>query len=118
MSGGRLALGRTGEDRAAALLRRKGCRILERNYRVAYGEIDIIARQGETILFVEVKARSGTAFGQPGEAVTYRKQQTIRRVALGYLQSKDWMELPVRFDVIEVLHGERGWTLNHIEQAF
>ena len=110
----RRSFGAQGEADARAFLTRKGARILEMNYRRPTGEIDIIARQGGAILFVEVKRRSSLRYGRPGEAVNRQKQQHILHTAQLYLQEKHLRDVPLRFDVIEVLPGQ----LNHIENAF
>jgi putative endonuclease len=91
-----------GEDLACGELRRRGYAILTRRYRTRHGEIDIIARAGETIVFVEVKARTGDAFGGGGAAVTARKQQRITRMATEYLARCGLLEAPCRFDVVTV----------------
>jgi putative endonuclease len=94
-------------------------RVLERRYRRRFGEIDLIAEQGGRIVFVEVKARRGNAFGLPAEAVTRRKRERIARVALAYLQQRGWLERPCRFDVVEVhVGGHRGRQVRHIPDAF
>ena len=106
--------GSEGEARARDYLVRKGARVLEMNYRRPTGEIDIIARQGRTLLFVEVKRRSSLRYGRPSEAVNRQKQAHILRTAQLYLQENGLTDAPVRFDVIEVLPGE----IRHIENAF
>ena len=97
------SLGRRGEGHALQLLRAKGYRILGRNVRSKFGEIDVVAEQGRTLCFVEIKARTGLGFGFPEEAVDGRKQQRLRRLALWYLQSRRIPDRPVRFDVVSVL---------------
>ena len=89
-------------------------RVLQMNFRRPTGEIDIIARQRRTIVFVEVKRRSSLRFGRPAEAVDRAKQGHILRTAALYLQENDLEDAPVRFDVVEVLPGE----IRHIEGAF
>ena len=110
----RRGFGAQGEADARAYLTQKGARILAMNYRRPTGEIDIIARQGGTILFVEVKRRSSLRYGRPAEAVNRQKQGHILRTAQLYLQEKRLEDVPIRFDVIEVLPGE----IRHIENAF
>ncbi|MBR5997800.1 MAG: YraN family protein, partial [Deltaproteobacteria bacterium] len=87
MTGARQALGRWGEDLAAAYLQQRGMVILERNFRGKRGEVDIIARDGGDLVFVEVKTRRSDTFGTPQEAVNRRKQMQILHVAEIYLQS-------------------------------
>lgn len=106
--------GALGEDLACAYLKGRGYRILERNYTRPTGEIDIIARDGETIAFIEVKARATVRYGQPAEAVTPAKRAHILRTALIYISERDLTDAPLRFDIIEVLSGE----INHILAAF
>src|SRR3989304_3764889 len=86
------ALGGWGEQRAADYLQKRGYEILARNVRGEYGEIDLLARQGEGLVFVEVKARSTTRFGQPEEAITARKQQHLLDCALDYFQAHPELE--------------------------
>jgi len=95
-------LGQRGEELACRFLKEKGYRILERNYRCRAGEIDIVASQGNDLVFVEVKARSSRAFGDPVEAVTPRKQRQISKAALCYLE-KNGYRGPARFDVVAIL---------------
>lgn len=106
--------GRIGEELAVKFL--KGCKykILERNFKNKLGEIDIIAKDRDIIVFVEVKSRSSSEFGLPCEAVDIKKQNKIRFVASLYLQTKKIEDKELRFDVIEVLDGE----INYIKNAF
>lgn len=109
--------GRKGEELAAAYLKDRGYAILHRNYRTPLGEADLIARDGEAVVFVEVKARSSDAFGQPFEAVDPRKREKIKRVALYYLK-QNRLDLPVRFDVISIVSRNGGDEVSHIKEAF
>lgn len=102
MSQARIALGKTGEDLACRELERRGYAILERRWRLRGGEIDIVARDGDTVVFVEVKARDGSAFGEGSEAVTVRKQRRIVQLALGYLVRHRLVDVPCRFDVVSI----------------
>jgi putative endonuclease len=104
----RARLGRLGEAAAAEELERKGYRIRARNYRCRGGEADLVAEDGEDLVFVEVKTRSGLRHGLPREAVGWTKQQRLGEAAAHYCQSHDVEERPVRFDVVEVvmLRGE------------
>ena len=92
--------------------------MLARNYRVRQGEIDLVARRGDVMAFVEVKTRRGNAYGTPGEAVTYRKRARIRALAARYLQESGAHAAVLRFDVIEVRPAGAGLVVNHIEAAF
>ncbi|MDQ4128214.1 MAG: YraN family protein [Actinomycetota bacterium] len=92
--------------------------LLERNYRTRYGELDLILRQDNTLVFVEVKLRRGTGFGEPLEAVTTRKHSTIRSLAEQYLYERDPTFDAVRFDVVGILAGSGAPRLQHVEDAF
>jgi putative endonuclease len=100
------------------MLLSKGYELVERNYRTRYGEIDLILRDGECLVFVEVKLRRGTAFGDPAEAVTPRKQQTIRSIAKQYLAEREPVFDEARFDVIGIQEGGESPEVRHIEGAF
>lgn len=108
-------LGASGEDAAAAYLAARGWTIVARNYRVREGEIDIVGRRGDVLAFVEVKTRRSRRFGSPAEAVTFRKQARIRRLARRWLQEGGERAPVVRFDVIEV---DAELRVRHIEAAF
>lgn len=115
----RLSLGRWGEEAAVRFLRRAGMKILERNLRTPVGEIDIIARQGRTLVFVEVKTRRSAAFGVPQEAVGPFKQRQILRTAQWYLASGAGRGLQPRFDVVAVRPAaDGGARVEHIPDAF
>jgi putative endonuclease len=98
----RRQLGDHGEDLAAAALKKQGYKILERNYVTPLGEIDLIARQGKTVVVVEVKTRKSSRFGSPQEAVSATKQQRLRRLADYYLKAKRLAGVQVRFDVVAI----------------
>ena len=102
-AGGHTALGRRGEETAGRHLVSAGYRILERRYRTRAGEIDFIAQDGDTLVFVEVKTRSSLACGRPAEAVDGRKRGRIARAASLYLARRGGPEASCRFDVVEVL---------------
>ena len=95
-------LGAKGEEIAVRYLKRRGYRILERNYRIRLGEIDIIAKQGGDLVFIEVKTRSDSLFGSPLESVTLAKQKQLSKVALEYVSKHDCHNRPSRFDVVGV----------------
>ncbi len=113
MSQQRRNLGALGEQLAARHLRKKGYTIIEQNYRCRLGEIDIIARDGTTLVFIEVKTRTSTTFGTPAMAVTPRKQHQISRAAQQYLASHDLFDNDARFDVVAVFLPPNG--VNEIE---
>jgi putative endonuclease len=117
----RLELGARGEDHAARHLRRQGYKILVRRFRSRSGEIDIVARHGEFLVFVEVKTRVGDEFGAPSEAVDKTKQRHITRVALDYLRMLEYPDVKFRFDIVEVImqHGARKPDrINLVQDAF
>ncbi len=102
-------MGRQGENLAGQYLQKSGYRIIEQNFRVKCGEIDIIAMDNEYLVFIEVKTRSSTKFGKPAEAVNYYKKQQIIKTAMVYMSQKKMQEVPVRFDVVAVMM-EKGKT--------
>lgn len=104
-----------GEAIAKEYLQKCGLKILQTNYKTNFGEIDIIARDGDYFVFVEVKARATLKFGRPAEAVTKTKQHKLRQLATAYLTSKKLFPSLMRFDVVEVLDFD---TINHIRDAF
>jgi putative endonuclease len=114
MTSPRQALGAHGEDRAAAWYRAHGYEVVARNWRCRDGELDLILRQGSTLVFCEVKTRRTDAFGAPAEAVTRTKQQRIRRLAARWLDEHDVRAGALRFDVVAIL----GRDLEVIEAAF
>jgi putative endonuclease len=101
----RQQVGVSGETAACGELERRGYEILARRYRTRMGEIDIVARDGRTLVFVEVKTRSSAAFGSPVEAVTPRKCARVRRMASDYLWRSRQLDEPCRFDVVAVTIG-------------
>ena len=118
MSRERKEKGARGEDLAATFLRRQGYRILERNYRCPLGEMDIIAREGKTVVFIEVKTRSTDRFGPPQAAVGPQKQRRMTSVALCYLKARGWLEVPARFDIAAVSTREAKETVTLYKNAF
>ncbi|MDO9516236.1 MAG: YraN family protein [Syntrophales bacterium] len=110
--------GTKGEDLAAACLKKEGYRIVERNYRCLYGEVDIIAMDKKDVVFVEVKGRESDSFGSPEEAVGPAKQKKISKVALHYLQEKGLGEHNARFDVVAIRFMPQGSQVQLIRNAF
>lgn len=119
MTDARLSFGAWGEDCAVEFLYSLGVRIVARNYRTKVGEIDIIAKDRNNIIFIEVKTRRSNAFGTPQEAVGLRKQRQIVRTAQWYLQNNPKLKLQPRFDVIAIL-CQNGCEpeITHIVDAF
>lgn len=98
----KIELGAKGEELAVRYLKKRGYRIVERNYRTRLGEIDIIAEQGDDLVFIEVKTRSDTLFGSAFESVTKQKQKQLSKVALEYISKEDCHNRPARFDVVAI----------------
>ena len=107
-------LGKTGERLAEQYLKKRGFALIERNYRTPFGEADLLMKQGEDTVFIEVKTRAGDTYGAPAEAVTKAKIAHYKKIASYYLSGKK-EEISVRFDVVEVTTDGR---INHIENAF
>ena len=114
----RRALGAAGERAAERFLRRQRYTIVERNYRTPAGEIDLIALDGPTVVFVEVKTRTGSAHGSPFDAVDLRKQRQIIRAAQRFLAAKRLLERPARFDVVGVWWEDGDPRCELIRNAF
>lgn len=110
--------GNKAEAFAIRQLKKAGYRIIARNFRTRIGEIDVIAKDGPTIVFVEVKARQSTRFGHPKQAVTHAKQRKISMVALEYLKSTDQMRSRARFDVVAVTGLSDNPKIEIIKNAF
>lgn len=113
-------IGNFGEKKACEYLENNGISILKQNFYARGGEIDIIAKDGDTIVFVEVKTRLSGKFGMPSEFVDYKKQEKIINTAIYYLGRDD---IDMRFDVVEVFYGKENDILyvtkiNHIKSAF
>ncbi|HHY77203.1 MAG TPA: YraN family protein [Clostridiales bacterium] len=113
-------LGDIGEKAAIEYLKKQGYRIIEINFKCKQGEIDIIAADNDTIVFVEVKTRSSDVYGQPSEAVNYYKQRKIVQVALVYLAQRKLFNWMSRFDIVEVItdHTDKIININLIKNAF
>ena len=116
MSHHRVSLGKTGEDLACKQLERRGSAIVARRYRRRGGELDLVARDGKTMVFVEVKARKGRAFGEASEAVTAHKRLKITRLALDYLMRHRLTDCPCRFDVVSI-HFDAGVPVIEVFQS-
>lgn len=118
MWSGNLEFGKTAENTAARFLKARGYKILERNYKTKFGEIDIIAQQEGVICFLEVKARRSLNSGVPQEAVSTSKQRQISKVAVYYLKSNNLLERPARFDVLALLYVNSLPEVTLITNAF
>lgn len=114
--------GDAAEQAAEKALKKRGCRLIARNYSSREGEIDLIMREGETLVFVEVRAKRSDKFGSPAESVTPSKQRRITRTAQHYLanEGKKYCNSPLRFDVVSIRLDEAGKPaqVEHIPDAF
>jgi putative endonuclease len=111
-------IGQKGENLAADYLQNAGYTVLERNYRCKLGEIDIIARDNDTLVFIEVRSRSSLAFGLPQESINRRKRHQISKVALEYMIRRKLKNIPARFDVVAVSFEGRKEKVDLIKDAF
>lgn len=107
-------LGASGEKLAVKYLKKQKYKILEVNYKTHFGEIDVIAQDGQAIVFIEVKTRTSSDYGEPSEAVDYKKRQKYKIVAEEYLMRTGKTDCECRFDAVEVKNKE----INHIKDAF
>jgi len=110
--------GRAGEDMAEKLLMAEGLDVLERNWRTARGEVDIIALDCSTLAFVEVKYRQSRRYGLPREAVDKAKQHSLTQLAQSYLQHSGKKDINCRFDVVEIIKLSDGYDITYVKDAF
>jgi putative endonuclease len=110
-------LGPEGEEIAIRFLQDKGLRIIHKNYKTPLGEADIVARDKDDIVFIEVKTRSNERFGEPFEAVNDRKREKLRKIALYYHKHED-NGATIRFDVVSIKRKDGEYLIEHIEEAF
>jgi putative endonuclease len=111
-------LGRKGEDLALRFLKKRGYRIIEQNYVCKMGEMDLIAKEKDTLVFIEVKTRTSMDFGPPQLAVTSWKQRQLSKVALYFLKEKKIEDVKARFDVVAILLTAGGEEIELIRNAF
>ena len=109
--------GKQGEAEAVRYLQEKGYEIVARNYRHQHAEIDLIAKKGRLLVFVEVKTRSNLSYGNPEEFVSYTKAKLVMKAAEYYIFSHDWL-FDIRFDIVAVTLASPEWQVKHIEDAF
>jgi putative endonuclease len=114
----RRSKGREGENLAAQFLEKKGYSILERNYRFERGEIDLVAKDGQELVFVEVKSRHSQQYGAPEESVTPAKEAQLKKVAEGYLYEHDIENQSCRFDIVTITYQRGTPVLRLIHNAF
>lgn len=110
--------GERGENLAVWYLKQNGYKIIEQNYRSRMGEIDIIAKDGKTIVFVEVKSRRSIRYGSPKWAITPKKQRKISMVALYYLKTTQQIDTKARFDVVAITSNQDEPQIEIVENAF
>jgi putative endonuclease len=112
-------LGKLGEKISLHYLKNKNYKIIAKSYRQFRGEIDIVAYEQDTLVFVEVKTRKSRDYGFPEESVTFSKQRQIRKVAQGFLAKNNLQDVECRFDVISLSFDEKeGYSLHHLKNAF
>jgi putative endonuclease len=111
-------LGKKGEEVALRFLKKRGYRIIEQNYVCKMGEMDLIAKEKDTLAFIEVKTRTSTAFGPPQLAVNSSKQRQLSKVALYFLKEKKLEDVKARFDVVAIILGQNGEEIELIKDAF
>lgn len=113
----RQVFGKTGEGKARKFLEHKGYRIVDQNYRNALGEVDLICKDHDTLVFVEVKARKSREFGDGAEAVNHKKREKLIKMAYSYLKVNNLEAAPFRFDVISIVSGNPE-EISHVVGAF
>lgn len=118
MTKARLSLGKKGEDIALSHLKRMGYKIITRNYKSKFGEVDIIAKDRDTLAFVEVKTRETEKFGGPKMAVTERKRRQLSKVASEYLKRNGLSDVKARFDVVAIKLGQGRNNIEVVKDAF
>ena len=114
----RQSLGKRGEDLACAELEKRGYVIVDRRFRTRCGELDIVARDGGVLVFVEVKARSGSNFGTPFESITWKKRQRLSQMAASYLFVRRLAGVACRFDVVAIVERQGMQTIELLRGAF
>jgi putative endonuclease len=114
----RLELGAFGEELAYRKIKHLGYRSILRNYRCPLGEVDLIAKDGDTLVFIEIKTRKGKAVGYAKEAVNEKKRRQLSKVALTYMKSKNCCDIKARFDVVAVCLGRGEPEIEVIRNAF
>lgn len=113
-----LVLGQKGEKLAVAHLKKKGFKLLDKNVRTPFGEIDLIFLDKPVVVFVEVKARSSAGFGGPLGAISRHKRFKVSQSSLHYLKEKGWQDKPARFDVVGIVFAGEKPDIDHVVDAF
>ncbi len=114
----RKELGRTGEDIALNYLENKGWKLLHKNWRNKYGELDLIMHNQDKIIFIEVRTKKSLQYGTGTESVNKTKQQKIRKLAMMFLQDKKYYNHAIRFDVVSIYFANDKINIQHVEEAF
>ena len=118
MTFARINIGKQGESLAVEFLKKNGYRVLENNFRCRFGEIDIIATEGKTLVFIEVKTKTSNKFGPPKLAVDFNKRKQLSKAAMAYLMQKKLTNYPARFDVVGISIIEDKTEVELIRNAF
>ena len=118
MTKARLDLGKKGEALALKKVKRLGYKCIEQNYRCPLGEIDLIAKDGDCLVFIEIKTRKGRSLGYAKEAVNERKKRQLTKVALTYMKAKNCVNVKSRFDVVAINMREGKEQIELIQNAF
>ena len=114
-----LKLGERGERQASRYLKKRGYKIVEKDFKCKFGQIDLIAKDHEALCFIEVKCRSTESFGQPQDAITYTKQNRIKKISEYYMLKKKLANVQVRYDVVAIYEPKSGTReINLIKNAF
>jgi len=111
-------LGEYGEDVAVSYLKKRGYKIIKRNFRCVLGEIDIIAKKDSYLVFVEVKTRKQGAEIMPEDSINYEKERRLKKIAEFYINNYCWEDIECRFDVLSIIIGKDEEVINIIEDAF
>jgi len=114
----RIDIGKRGETLAISFLKKNGYRIIESNFRCRYGEIDIVAQDGKTVAFIEVKTKTSNRFGSPTQAIDSRKQRQVSKTALAYISQKRLTNYSARFDVVGINIKGSNSEIELIKNAF
>ncbi len=114
----RLDLGKLGEELALKKVKRLGYKCIARNYRCALGEIDLIAKDGDCLVFIEIKTRRGRSLGSIKEVIDKRKKRQLSKVALAYLKSNNYCDVKSRFDVVAISLNQDKEQIEVIQNAF
>lgn len=113
-----LCVGKLGEELACSFLKKKGYKIIARNYKTKIGEVDIVAYDKDIICFIEVKTRYSDKYGLPQEAVFKSKQKQISKIALIFLKENNLLDRRARFDIVSILYSKESPKLDLIKDAF